>query len=259
LNLRDGVLAVRNRLGEIQPEFWSDDEIIQDLNVSARRMCSAAQSLMSFGTFNTSQTEDGSYAQEYILPVDVDQITGASYYSGVLFPLVPVNQNAVQLGGRVSGIPWYFYERKWTKVLTPQLADGTIGMQPFPPNQSNNARTVIGLYPIPDSPLPIYIWYLQFHPDLKFAYDEVQIPDRFKQAWIAYAVARGKEKESAIEEAQYFDAQHEKGTQDFIDYMITNGQEISSPTYSNRQTPPYFLRGASTVLVVTPNPTSKNM
>lgn len=257
MNLQDGVLDVRMKLGEVNPEFWSDYEIIQQLNVSARILCSAAQSLTSFVTFNTAQVTYGgqtSWAQEYVLPEDVDQITGAAYFSGTLFPLIPAPREAIQLGGYVGGIPWYFYSKKSTTTLTPQIAGGAIQSQPLPPSANYVARETIGLYPIPNAILPIYIWYQQFHPDLKNPFDQVSIPDRFRQAWTSYAVARMKEKNDAFDDAQYYDAQHEKGKQDYIDYQITNGQEITPPIYSNSPVPPYFLRGASTVIVVAQNP-----
>jgi len=263
LKLQDGVLDVRMKLGEVNPEFWSDYEIVQQLNVSARIMCSEAQSLQSFATFNTSQiTLNGttSWAQEYVLPQDVDQITGAAYFSGVLFPLVPAPREAVQLGGYVGSIPWYFYTKKSTFTLTSQISPGSIASYPIAPaGQAVEARQTIGLYPIPQSSLPIYFWYQQFHPDLKDPFDEVAIPDRFRLGWIAYAVARMKEKIDAFDDAQYYDGVHMKEKQAFIEYQMTSGQEITAPIYSNRPIPPYFLRGANTVMVVAQNPGVTNM
>jgi len=128
-----------------------------------------------------------------------------------------------------------------------------------PPGSNSDAHTVIGLYPIPNTALPIYFWYLQWHPNMKNPADECQVPDRFQQGIVAYAVARLKEKESAIGEAQYFDAQHQQYTQELIDWAIDNGQQITPPVYSNRPIPPYFLRGANTVLVIAQNPGVTNM
>lgn len=257
MNLQDGVLDVRMKLGEVNPEFWSDYEIIQQLNVSARILCSAAQYLQSFYTFTTVQgVVNGitTWIQEYILPEDCDQIIGASYFSGTVFPLVPVDRAATQIGGYVGGIPWYFYTKKVTDVLTPMVSGGSIQSVPISPPNNYVGRQTIGLYPIPNSPLPIYINYQQFHPDLKNAFDQVSVPDRFRMAWTSYAVARMKEKNDAFDDAQYYDAQHEKGKQDFIEYQATYGQEITPPMFSNRPVPPYFLRGASTVIVVDQNP-----
>jgi hypothetical protein len=255
LNLRQGLIATRNKIGELVPQFWSDDDLIADLNVSARRMCSAAQFLQAYGTFTTSTLPDGSHAQEYILPKDVDQIIGAAYFSGVVYPLSHAPRESMQLGGLVSGIPFYFYMKKQTKTLTHQTATG---IESFP-IIDNDSRTVIGLYPIPNTQLPVYIWYQQWHPDMIFEADECMIPDRFKLGWVAYAVARAKEKESDLTAAQYYDALHEKQIQEFVEYQITAGQEIMPPYYSNRQIPPFFLRGSNTVVVVAQNPGSINL
>lgn len=254
------MFAVRQKLGEMRPNFWSDTEIVEELNISAQRMCSEAQYLSSFGTFNTKQDKNGEWAQEYALPLDVDQITGAGYFSGTLFPLKPLSDNTkVQIGGYCGGIPFYFYIKKNTKVLTPQVSGGEIESQPMNPNTAQDARCVIGLWPIPQSALPIYIWYLQWHPVMRNPLDECQIPARFKQGWVAYAVARMKEKESAREEADAYDAQHAKYTQEFVEYCVTNGQEISAPQYGPGVGSSVMLRGASTVLVVAQNPGTTNL
>lgn len=264
MNLRDGVLYVRTMLTELRARFFSDTEIIIHLNDAAKRMCSAAQCINGFATFNTAQIGgDGdnadSWAQEYVLPLDIDQITGAAYFAGTVFPIQPVPREAIQLGGYVGGIPFYFYEKKNTTVLTPQVAGGEIIELPIQGDMAVNPRTTIGLYPVPQQALPIYIWYLAWHPTMKNPFDICQIPERFKKGWCAYAIARLKEKEGALADAQYWDAQHEAEAQAFVDYMITNGQEITPPIYANRPIPPYFLRGANTVLVVAQNPTFSNL
>jgi len=127
MNLQQLVLAVRNKVGEITPEFWSDTEVVAEINQAARRMCSVSQLLQQFATFNTMQVTEGGtlqWAQEYVLPLDVDQVIGAAYFSGVVFPLLPAPREGVQLGGLVSGIPWYFYIKKFTQTFTPQGSTG---------------------------------------------------------------------------------------------------------------------------------------
>ena len=89
--------------------------------------------------------------------------------------------------------------------------------------------------------------------------DICQIPERFREGWISWAVARMKEKESAFDEAAYFDQKAEKYSQEFVDWQMTQGNEISAPTFSNRPIPPYFLRGSNTILVVSQNPGVSNM
>ena len=126
MNLRDGLIATRNKLGELVPQFWSDDDLIADLNVSARTMCSAADYLQSFVTFTTTKDSQGNWAQEYVLPIDVDQIIGASFFSGVVYPLTPVPRESIQLGGLVSGLPFYIYFKKTTQIMTPQTPTGIV-------------------------------------------------------------------------------------------------------------------------------------
>jgi hypothetical protein len=49
VSLKDAVIQVRQKLGELQPWYWSDDQIIRDLNNDAREMCSYANALTKFG------------------------------------------------------------------------------------------------------------------------------------------------------------------------------------------------------------------
>ena len=252
--LWQGVLRVRQALNELQPWLFSDDEIVAVLNESARRMCSAAQFLNGFSTFTTTPN-----FQEYVLPADVDQITMVSYLSGVLFPIAIVPRESIQIGGKVGGIPFWGYVSKQTRVLTPQNNNAGLDQIPLNPNDGGDSRTVLGLYPIPNGELPVYIHYLMWHPQMVNPEDICQIPDRFMQGWASYAIARMKEKQSAFDEAAYFDAQHDRYMQEFVDYMTTNGQEITAPQYQNRSLSPYFLKGASTVLVVAQNPSVTNL
>lgn len=253
MNLRDGVFDVRMALGEAQANLWSDDEIIRHLNQSARRMCNKAQSLKSFDAFETAQITlpDGSkqFAQEYILPIDIDELIDAKFWAGSLFPLKLCQEEDVQIGARVGGLPFWLYVVQGRRFLTHQTATG-ICKQDLPPNDGGDPRTIIGLYPMPTGVIPIYLWYLKWHQDMKTPFDEVMIPNAFGRAWIAWAVARCKEKESAITEAQYWDGIHDAGTQEYVDYMMAQGQSMSPATFTNRPQHPAFLRGLNTVIVV---------
>lgn len=258
--LRDGVSQVRVALTELRARYWSDTEIIWYLNQSAKKMCSKAQCLHSFFTFNThiipTDTQPAAgYNQEYALPIDVDQIEGIAYFSGTVFPILPAPREAVQLGGRVGGIPWYYYMKKNSRTLTPQVAGGQIISMPIDGENAAQARTIIGLYPVPTSNIPIYIWYTEFHPTLKNPMDIVQIPDMFMEPWMAYAMQKCKEKEGAMADALYWKKMHEEGIEEFTEYMINSEQSVTPPSYTNRPIPPFFLRGSSSVLVVAQTPT----
>ena len=257
MNLRDGVFQVRAAFTEMRSRFISDTEIIIHLNTSAKRMCSKAQNLQSFYSFNTKIIKDdnnavanGSWQQEYALPIDIDQIIGVGYYAGVIFPITPVGREVVQLGGKVGGIPWYFYIKQFTRELTPQVDGGSIAEMPLGGELSEQYRTVMGLYPIPSSNIPVYIWYIEMHKQMKNPMDTVGIPDRFALPWYAYAIARMKEKEGALADAQYWQQIHEAGTDEFVQWSMDNCNQITPPYYSNKPLPPYFLRGSTSVIVV---------
>lgn len=260
MNLRDGVFQTRMALTEARSRFFSDTEIVMALNTSAKRMCSKAQNLQSFFQFETNIIEgavsgSGSWQQEYALPIDIDQIIGAAYFAGVVFPITPVGREVVQLGGKVGGIPWYFYIKQFSRTLTPQVSGGNIVEIPLQGELSEQYRTILGVYPIPNSNIPIYLWYIEVHRTLKNPLDSVGIPDRFALPWYAYALARMKEKEGALADAQYWQKIHDDGTDEFVQWSMDNCQQLTPPYFSNKPLPPYFLRGSSSVLIVAQTPT----
>lgn len=265
MNLRDGVLDVRLKVSELRARLFSDTEIIQELNTSAQILCNEAQSLQGFFTFNTKQIGGSgefadNWAQEYTLPLSIDSITQAAYLSGTLFPLQPVDEGSVQVGSYVGGIPFYIYIKAMTNQLTPQVNSGGIIELPVDSQVVGaDARTTIGLWPIPQSSLPIYIWALLWHPQMTKAFDIVQIPPRFKLAWTSYAIARMFEKIQNYDKAQYWDGIHEREKEKYIQFMIDSRQEIGNLQYNTGPELANFLRGANTVLVVTNNPTMSNI
>ena len=232
------------------------------LNVSAKRMCSKAQNLQSYFQFtteiipngNAGSASNGAWQQEYALPIAVDNIIRLAYFSGVVYPIQIVDAAAVQLGGAVGGLPWYGYIKPMSQVLTPQVNDGSIAQMPITGELSNEYHVILGLYPVPRSGIPVYIWYTAFHPTIKNPQDRIAIPDMFMRGWYAYAIARCKEKEGANLDAVYWDNIHEKETEDFIEWSINQGLANSNPQFSNNPNAPNFMRGSSSVLVVAQNP-----
>lgn len=264
MNLRDGVFQVRAAATELRSHYFSDTEIIIALNTSAKRMCKKAQNLQSFFQFETKiipgNPDDptappgaGSWQQEYALPIDVDQVIRAAYWAGTMFPIVPVGAESVQIGGAVGGIPWYCYFKPFVRELTPQVNGGNIVEIPLTGEMSEEYRTVMGLYPVPRSNIPVYLWYIETHKQMKNPFDTVGIPDAYAIGWYAYAIARMKEKEGALADAQYWDAIHAKETDDFVQWAQDNMQQVVPPSYTNRPLPPFFLRGSSSVIVVAQN------
>lgn len=246
MNLRDGVISVRARLGENVAFKWSNENIIADLNESAKRMCSIAQNVNAY--FEPALAAN---AQETWLPTIADTITAVGYYQGQLFQLAPVNENDVKWGGFSGSTPSYFYVRTDTRVLTPQVALGQISYTTIP-NQIDPV-TVIGTWPVTAEATVLNVWCTIFHPVMRNPIDPCSIPDRFKDAWTAFAIGRGKEKESAYQEADRFFQLHDKGTEEFRQYMMLQRQAVAPPSYGN-MTPSFLNRPSSTVLIVGNNP-----
>jgi len=188
----------------------------------------------------------------------VDQITGVSYVSGTIFPLMIGKRENIQIGSYVGGIPIQCYIKKNCRTMQQQVADGIITM-PIPQSVGPDPRTVLGFFPIPQSALPIYIWYDQFPAIMQNPFDPVNIPARFKKGWCAYAMARLKEKEGALSDAQYWDNIHlndpVSGLTAFIEWQATQGNEVSPPTYSNdRNVLGGYRNPSSSVIVVSQQP-----
>ena len=245
--LRDGIAFVRNVIGEVTPNIYSDAEIVFHLNNSARRMSSRSQCLQDVIQFTTTAG-----VQEYILPESIDQLTGVSFFMGYLYPLAPTDRSLVQFGGVAQGVPQEFYTRVATRITASQNQTAGLSITNAGP-QVRGPRMVLGLWPIPNSSSPCFLHYVAWHPTMKNPFDLVGIPDRFEEAWCAYAIAQLKAKESSMGEYQMWKQVHDQGTQELCDYMVTQGQEVAPPQFGMRGAP-YFLRGANTVLVVTNNP-----
>jgi hypothetical protein len=255
MNLRDYVYMVRNKLGELTPNLWSDQELIYDINVGAKIMCSAAQNLTA--TENVLYPQN---VQEQPLSVDVDMITYIAYFSGQLFPLAPIAEQQVKFGGFMSGIPYYFYVKTDTLIMSPQVSGGDMQIQNVPQAVQGNtpdARTVVGLWPIPSETTEVHFEYIATHPFVTNPLDPIKVPDRFNHGVVAYAVARAKEKESAFDEADRYDAQHEKIRDAFVSYMVAQKQVAGTAMYGDN-IPPIWARGSSTVILVNQSPTFIN-
>lgn len=254
MNTRDGVLFVRLQFTELRSHYISDSEILVHLNDSAQKMTSMAQCNVGFYTFEAKQiggdsADADTWQQEYPLPLDVDQVTGVSYVSGTIFPLIIGKRENIQIGSYVGGIPIQCYLKKNCRTLQQQVSDGIITM-PMPQNLGPDPRTVIGFFPIPQSAIPIYVWYDSYHPLMQNPFDPVNIPSRFKEAWCAYAVARLKEKEGNLDAAQYWMGLHNAGVQEFIEWQATNGNQVTPPQYGNDRGGVGGMRNPSSSVIV---------
>ena len=104
------------------------------------------------------------------------------------------------------------------------------------------------------------VWYTEWYTDCVVYWCKGRVVyhcqwNTIALPWYAYAIARMKEKEGALADAAYWDAKHEAGCDEFVQWATDNCQQLTPPYYSNRPLPPYFLRGSTSVLVVAQTPT----
>jgi hypothetical protein len=254
--LIDGVYGVRTKLGEQNPNYWSTEDIIYDLNWGLKEMCSAAQNLetaIQFPWPNVAGTTNP--IQEAPLRPWVDQILSVAIYAGQLFQLQYMEATDVQVATRVGNIPLGFYTRTDTREEVPQGAGATTGdLSVIPiPGQATDFQTVLGLWPVPSSNYDTTVTCTKFHPWVTNPTTPLGIPDQFMQGLIAYGVARAKEKESAFDESAYYDKIYQMYKQKMIDYYINHKQLRTFPQYGGTSWPS-LARGSSSIIFVDQNP-----
>lgn len=236
MNLRDGVIAVRNKLGEGTPWLFTDDDIIRDLNLSARGMCSAAQAIrdtFSSVTALNPTAGDGIYFQEYAMPQNCECPYAGRIQTGGLWPLdFSQTQESLQQWGFAGGAPIKAYVRRGV-VLTQQTPSGGLVVQPAPGNTAGIASWVVGFYPVPSNAYNFFIDYVAYHPTMTAPADLVLIPDTadFSDAWIAFAVARGKEKEGDMVSADRYLTIYKAGVKQFAEYMLGCQAQVTPPQW----------------------------
>lgn len=189
--LAQAILRVRSKLGEIRPKFWTDQEIINDLNQSAQRLCSEAKSLIEVQKFDSVGGQ-----QEYLLNRTTDEVMGVSFLQGTQLREFPIDQCVAQGGTHVQGTPTRFYIRDGTLQLTNQEDDASITITNLWDTVSTRPRKVLGFWPIPASDgQEITVYAYAVHPWMQLPSHESAVPQGFEDIWIAYAVAQGKAKE----------------------------------------------------------------
>lgn len=254
LTLQNGVYMARQMLGEQIPEYWYTNDLIYHLNWAAQDMCGEAQSLETiFQTYYPAQT------QEVAMPQWVDRILGVAVFSGQLFQLEALDDYADgQFANRFTGIPYNYYSKVGTPYLSPQgIPGGATGdIFPVPILQGVTATddtTVLGLVPQPASTLHTSIWCTRFHPFCTKPQDVIHVPARYADGWYSYAIARGKEKESMLDEAIYYQAKYDKAKEDLVNQAVRRRLTKSGPTYGGA-TWPMFTRGSSSIIFIDQNP-----
>ena len=255
LSLKQAVYQVRSALGELQPYYWSDNQIIANLNFGAREMCSIAGSLTREQDLILSLNNQTG-TQEVPLDVEVDAVKGCKYFTGQLFDLEYHDWQSLQVGASTGSIPRYYYTKTATRQLTPQ-STGTsdIVEMPIGPNSPLGEvyRTVLGVWPIPPEPATIHVWYSYFHDWMNDPTDYCAIPSRFIWPWCCYAIAKCLRTEKAIAEAQEYEAQYEAGVEKYRIYASRQNQG-NKPARYGMIIEPWRQNASSSVILVDPNP-----
>jgi hypothetical protein len=251
MNLQDGIVEVRDAIGEPTPFNWQDSTIIGYLNQAAKRMCSAAQWIEEF-----EEIPVGANVQEGYLTKNVDQILEVGYYSGTFFRLTRGDFRNVKDGSYSGGIPVMFYERKATRTLTPQVSTSNI-TPVVAPGASVEGCTAIGVYPVPAAAWSLYVWYIAEHPKMVNYEDPCFVPTQWQDVWTAYAIYKCKEKESAYAECAYFQEKWNDGMAAWVTWAKENGLASGPRIYGGQ----YGILGkpSTSVIVVADNPGYTNM
>jgi hypothetical protein len=238
MNLRDGVVGVRNKLGEGAAWLFDTNDIIRDLNTSARGMCSEAQALReTYAGITTYNPVLKVWNQEYAMPDDCEFPYDGKIKLGGLWPLIFKPQAQLQTGAYVSSIPIAAYLRRGIQK-TQQVPDSQ-GQEAVVPTVPPTGRAYwwVGFWPVPSQAVNFWIEYVALHPQMTDPMSPCLIPEAsyngvdFRQAWEAYAVARGKEKEGDLLSAQYYDEIHAKGKLAFKDYLSVTQAQAVPPMY----------------------------
>ena len=242
MNLRDGVVMVRDRLGEGSPWFFDTNSIIRDLNHSARALCSNAQSLRE--TYASVTALDplagsGVYSQEYMLPADLEYAYNGRIQIGIPYPLDFRTQEELQLGAFTPSAPFRAYVR-FGRQKSQQIPGGAIQIETPPASKVGTAHWWIGFWPVPAAAYNFWVNYIAYHPWMADPMSPLCLPDTGEWAdiWVAYAVARGKEKEGDLVAAAALDAKFNAGMEAYKNYMLKSMSAIIRPRWGGTQMAP---------------------
>jgi hypothetical protein len=260
VNLRDIVYRARDLLGEQTPNFWKNDIVINLANEALQDMCSDAQNLETLIQFPWPfRPKSTLLAEEAALPVSVDQVIWCGYYSGQFFQLQPMEQSAVLVTNRVSGIPVGFYIRTDTRDILTQgglatnTGDMTIDHKNPNPSIGQDYFTALGFWPIPQQQLNTTIACTRFHKRVENPLDRCAIPRRFILGPIHYILWQSKLKQENMDVAATHQQIYEKVKMEMNHYYTFNKQLTGFPDWGASMWPT-LTRGSSSVIFVDQNP-----
>lgn len=243
MNLRDGVLAVRERIGEGNPWLYSNERIISDLNRSANTLLDRAQAnqatyrgLTKAPVLDAQGVSVGQ--QEYELPLDFASMIQCKIQIGCLYPVTFMSQGDLQVGPYVASLPLTAYLRRGTLLTTqtPSVNNNGGGEEIQPPSiEAGPPRWIIGFYPIPTQVYQFFVDYYSFHPVMKEPEDLCLLPDGtdFFEAWIAYPLANCRQKAGDDAGYQACMATHYAGVPLLSQYMLDKQWQANPPQYGD--------------------------
>lgn len=237
--LRDGVVGVRNKLGEGKAWLFDTNDIVRDLNTSARALCSEAQALREtyFGVTKYDANLKA-WLQEYPMPDDCEfPYEGKLQVGGQMVPL-RFKQQGYWQQSYAAGQPFGAYLRRGLQRTQQIAGGGEVALDQIP--ATGKVNWWVGFFPVPAAAYNFFIEYVMAHPQMTQPLDQCLIPEAsfdgvdFRQAWEAYATARGKEKEGDLASAQYYDLIHSNGKKAFRDYLSVVQMTITPPVYDEQ-------------------------
>lgn len=184
--LLTAITAVRERLNETLPGFWTDTELTRWINEGVREVCRRTECLRSQETISAVAGQ-----ATYALPADAIRVHRVEYtQTGAItrYPLDPVEVNAVDALGwsntQTRGIPQLFVTWGY-----PGAAD-------------------LNVFPKPATGGSFLVWYYRLPAEVASDSDELDMPEGWQDLVYDYCeyMARMKDKDSQWQAAkQQFD------------------------------------------------------
>lgn len=248
LTLKDAHYYTRQMLRELKPRRWSNNFVNFVLNARAADFCLPAGSTTWFINVPLGQ---GVFGQEGPLPIDLDAVKSAKFFSGQLYPLEFKDWDELQTGAYTGSIPYWYYIKTDTKQLTPQVAGSDIQVTDLSPSISPGAtfQQVIGVWPIPAAAGQIHVWYSGYHPQLNEPSSQSPIPRAFLMGWAAGAIADCLRNESAFAEADKWETFYTQKKEEYRVYCQRQKQITTPATYGKSQMPWRDSASSSIILV----------
>jgi hypothetical protein len=186
MNAGEALAIMRDRLGEDFEDFWDSDRLLDELNDAIRRFCHEERwSWLQTVSTPAIQLEEGQFDYELLDGVDytrhfditLQPVTSRSAQD-LLFPkkVSPMEGQRLRKRYYIDGDPMYYF-----------LVQSTVnGSEPAP---------VVRFVPPPDQDFKVEFLYYRDPPNLAQDGDEIEVPEQYCEAPVAWATAKAWLKE----------------------------------------------------------------